>query len=99
MNSCSKEIIEQAEGWLSSCQNQWVQDLESLIRIPSISQPVNRGSKYPFGRECARVLDKRWPLPGVWDFRSSAMNIIAELLFFPVRILHVKIWGYLFIWM
>ena len=83
MNSCSKEIIEQAEGWLSSCQNQWVQDLESLIRIPSISQPVNRGSKYPFGRECARVLEEALAIAGRMGFQTQCHEYYCGTAFLP----------------
>lgn len=71
MNNCPKGIMEQAEGWLSSCQNQWVQELKSLIRIPSISEPVNRNSEFPFGRECAKALDEVLALAGRMGFQTQ----------------------------
>lgn len=79
----SKKIMEQAEEWLSSCQNQWIQDLERLIQIPSISQPVNRSSKFPFGRECARVLEETLTIARCMGFQTQCHEYYCGTAIFP----------------
>ncbi len=89
MNSLG-EIMEQAEEWLSSCQNQWVEDLENLIRIPSISQPVDRSSKFPFGQECAKVLEKALDMARRMGFQTQCHEYYCGTAFLPGKDLTCK---------
>lgn len=51
-----QELMNQVEQYINSRRDDIVEDLKTLVRIPSIS--VEGEGSQPFGAECARALDK-----------------------------------------
>ena len=52
----SKQIQEKVEAYAARCRDGVVEDLKTLVRIPSVSRYQEDGM--PFGKNCAQVLDK-----------------------------------------
>lgn len=52
----SKEIQDKVEAYAARCRDGVVEDLKALVRIPSVSRYQEDGM--PFGKNCARALDK-----------------------------------------
>lgn len=50
------ELMNQVEQYISDHRTEILEDLKTLVRFPSVSREGADG--LPFGRECARVLDK-----------------------------------------
>ena len=44
--------------WLDVHREEWIDDLTSLLKIPSLSQKCCPESSQPFGKECAEALDR-----------------------------------------
>lgn len=59
MEQCGWQIDEKLErdfdNWIVKHQDEFEQDLRDLVAIPSVSE--NTQGEYPFGRECAKVLE------------------------------------------
>lgn len=52
----TKELQEKVEAYAARCREGVVEDLKTLVRVPSVSRYQTDGM--PFGKECAKVLDK-----------------------------------------
>ena len=50
------ELMNQVEQYISDHRTEILEDLKTLVRFPSVSREGADG--LPFGKECARVLDK-----------------------------------------
>lgn len=59
-------LVQDIDRWIESNKERFVEDLDRLVRIPSISEQGN--SMYPFGKNCANVLDEMKSLAEKYGF-------------------------------
>lgn len=55
MNFCNKELFEKIEVFIQSNKEQIIEDLASLVRIPSVLSESNATA--PFGEDCKKIID------------------------------------------
>ncbi|MDO4285105.1 MAG: M20/M25/M40 family metallo-hydrolase [Eubacteriales bacterium] len=61
MNEKTDEIRKELSVWLEEKTRQFVEDIDGLVRIPSVAKPpvaIQTGEEAPFGEACREVLEK-----------------------------------------
>lgn len=68
--------------FLDENRDEFIEDIKTLIRIPSVSCP-SEDSGFPFGTECARVLDTALKLGSSYGFEIENHDYYGGSILFP----------------
>lgn len=57
MNEAHKALIKKAEAWIAAHKDEFISEIQGLVRIPSVSHADQAAPGAPFGPGCRQVLD------------------------------------------
>lgn len=57
MNEAHKALIKKAEAWIEEHKQEFIEEIQGLARIPSVSRADLAEPNAPFGPDCRKVLD------------------------------------------
>ena len=57
MKKAYQELLEKATEWIEAHKQEYISELQGVVRIPSVSQADQAQPGAPFGPDCRRVLD------------------------------------------
>lgn len=88
-------IQQQAGHWIARHEAELVADIRRLVTVRSVSKPD--GSEYPYGRGCARALDRFLEIGRGWGFEAANCDYhcASLLLRGPEDGLEVGLWTHL----
>ena len=100
MKEAYKTLIKQAEAWIEAHKDEFISEIQGLVRYPSVSRADLAEPNAPFGPECRKVLDYALERGRHYGFETkdydgytgtitygdadNAMGIIAHLDVVPV---------------
>ena len=95
-----RAYVEKADLWINAHKAEFIEEIQGLARIPSVSHPEEAAKNAPFGTGCRRVLDHALARGRAYGFdtedldgyagvismgnRSNAIGLIAHLDVVPV---------------
>ena len=57
MKEAYKTLIKQAEAWIEAHKDEFISEIQGLVRYPSVSRADLAAPGAPFGPDCRKVLD------------------------------------------
>ena len=69
--------------WLDVHREEWIDDLASLLKIPSLSQKCCPESSQPFGKECAEALDRALAIAQKYGLEVQCHQYYCGTAVFP----------------
>lgn len=74
LNESEQELLKKVEKWLDGHKEELVQELETWVRIPSVSQASEAKEGAPFGGKCAEVLELALERGKKFEFHTQSHN-------------------------
>lgn len=71
------ELLQKADAWIRAHQSEYIEEIQLLARIPSVSRADQAQPGAPFGVECRRVLDLALERGRHWGFETREHDGLA----------------------
>ena len=69
--------VEKADLWINAHKAEFIEEIQGLARIPSVSHPEEAAEKAPFGAGCRRVLDHALARGQAYGFDTEGVQVRA----------------------